>query len=51
MVNAQPVAVAIALAAGGAIKSASTVKLLTGDEWVASLQRAQGIAPQYKPAR
>lgn len=44
-------AVALALAAGGALKSARTIKLLTGDEWVDSLQKAQRLAPQYKPAR
>jgi uncharacterized protein with GYD domain len=44
-------AVALALAAGGAIKSAKTTKLLSGGEWVTALQRAQNLAPQYRPAR
>ena len=44
-------AAALALAAGGALKAAKTTKLLSGDEWVRSLQRAQTLAPQYKPAR
>jgi len=44
-------AIALAFGAGGAIKSAKTTKLLSGQEWIASLQKAQGIAPQYRPAR
>ena len=43
--------VALALAAGGAVKSARTTKLLSGQEWVASLQKAQNVAAGYKPAR
>jgi uncharacterized protein with GYD domain len=43
--------VALALAAGGAVKSARTTKLLSGQEWVASLQKAQNVAAQYRPAR
>ncbi|SRR5713226_7632552 len=42
---------AAAIAAGGAVKAAKTTKLLTGQEWIAALQKAQGIAPQYRPAR
>lgn len=42
--------IALALAAGGALKSARTTRLLSGQEWVASLQKAQRVAPQYKPA-
>ena len=44
-------AMALAFAAGGAIRAARTTKLLTGAEWVQSLQRAQEVAPQYKAAR
>jgi uncharacterized protein with GYD domain len=44
-------AIALAFAAGGAVKSARTTKLLSGHEWIESLRMAQGIAPQYKPAR
>ena len=43
--------VALALAAGGAVKLARTTKLLSGQEWVASLQKAQSVAAGYKPAR
>ena len=40
---------AMAIAAGGAVKSAKTTRLLTGQEWVESLRKAQGS--QYQPAR
>jgi uncharacterized protein with GYD domain len=41
--------IAMAVAAGGAVRSAKTTELLTGEEWVESLRKAQGS--QYKPAR
>lgn len=41
--------VAMAVAAGGAVKAAKTTRLLSGQEWVASLRKAQGS--QYRPAR
>jgi uncharacterized protein with GYD domain len=40
---------AMAVAAGGAVRSAKTTRLLTGQEWVESLRKAQGS--QYRPAR
>src|SRR5439155_13302253 len=42
---------ALAIAAGGALRSAKTTRLLSGQEWVAALRGAQNVAPQYKPAR
>lgn len=42
-------AVAIALAAGGAIKVARTTPLLSGAQWVAAMQKAPSIT--YRPAR
>jgi uncharacterized protein with GYD domain len=42
-------AFALAVAAGGAVRSARTTRLLTGGEWVESLRKAQGS--QYRPAR
>lgn len=42
-------AVAMAVGAGGAIRSARTTRLLNGEEWVESLRKAQGS--QYRPAR
>ena len=43
------VSVALAVAAGGAVKSARTTRLLSGQEWIESLRKAQGS--QYQPAR
>ena len=43
--------VALTVGAGGAIKSAKTARLLNGQEWIESLQKAQGAAAQYRPAR
>lgn len=40
---------ALAIAAGGAAKSAKTTRLLDGQEWIDSLRRAQGS--QYRPPR
>jgi uncharacterized protein with GYD domain len=42
---------ALAVGAGGAVRNAKTTKLLSGQEWVASLTGAQKVAPQYRPAR
>ena len=42
-------AVAIALGAGGAIRSAKTTPLLSGDEWVAAMTQASSVS--YTPAR
>jgi len=41
--------VALGIAAGGAIRSAKTTRLLNGQEWIESLRKAQGS--QYRPAR
>ena len=41
--------VALAVAAGGAVKSAKTTRLLSGQEWIDSLRKAQGS--EYQPAR
>jgi uncharacterized protein with GYD domain len=42
---------ALAVAAGGAVKSAKTTRLLSGQEWIESLRKAQDVSPQYRPAR
>jgi len=42
---------ALAIAAGGALRSAKTTRLLSGQEWVAALKKAQTVAPSYRPAR
>ena len=41
--------VSLAVAAGGAVRSARTTRLLSGQEWVESLRKAGGS--QYRPAR
>jgi len=38
---------ALAIAAGGAARSAKTTRLLNGQEWIESLRKAQGS--QYQP--
>jgi uncharacterized protein with GYD domain len=42
-------AFALAIAAGGAAKSAKTTRLLSGPEWIESLRMVQGS--QYRPPR
>jgi len=44
-------AVAVAIAAGGAIRAAKTTPLLTGSQWVAALRKAPAVSAQYRPAR
>jgi uncharacterized protein with GYD domain len=44
-------AVALAIAAGGAVKAAKTTPLLNGSQWVAALQKAPAVNAQYRPAR
>ncbi len=45
--DATAAALALAIAAGGATRSAKTTRLLTGEEWVNSLQKARGS--WYRP--
>lgn len=42
---------ALAVAAGGAVKAARTTKVLDGAQWVAALKGAQKISGAYKPAK
>ena len=44
-------AVAIAIAAGGAVKAAKTTPLLSGAQWVAAMEKAPEVGAQYRPAR
>ncbi|MSQ27870.1 MAG: GYD domain-containing protein [Dehalococcoidia bacterium] len=44
-------AVAMAVVAGGAVKSARTTKLLSGAQWVAALKKASSLSANYRPAR
>lgn len=49
--NESMAAIALAIAAGGAVKSAKTTVLMTGDEAVAGMKKAATVAKIYKPAR
>jgi uncharacterized protein with GYD domain len=44
-------AVALAIAAGGAVKAAKTTPLLSGPQWVAALKKAPAVSAQYRAAR
>jgi hypothetical protein len=44
-------AMALAFAAGGALKSSKTTQLMTGDQGVEALKKAANVAKTYKPAR
>ena len=49
--NESMTAIALAIAAGGAVKSAKTTVLMTGAEAVAGMKKAEAVAKVYKPAR
>jgi uncharacterized protein with GYD domain len=44
-------AIALAIAAGGAVRAAKTTPLLSGSQWVAALKKAPAVSAQYRPAR
>jgi len=44
-------AIALALGAGGALKSARTTVLMSGAEGLAAMQKAATVAKSYTPAR
>ena len=44
-------AVALAIAAGGAVKAAKTTSLLSGPQWVAALKMAPAVSAKYQPAK
>ena len=44
-------AVAMAIAAGGAVKSGKTTKLLSGAQGVEAMRKADAVAKLYSPAR
>lgn len=44
-------AVAVAVAAGGALKSAKTTPLMSSTDWLAALKKASVVASEYRPAR
>ena len=49
--NESMAGIALAIAAGGAVKSAKTTVLMTGAEAVAGMKKAEAVAKIYKPAR
>ena len=49
--NESMAAIALAVGAGGAIKSSKTTVLMTGDQGVGALKKADNVAKAYKPAR
>jgi uncharacterized protein with GYD domain len=49
--NEAMTAIALALAAGGALKASKTTVLMSGAEAVAGMKKAETIAKVYKPAR
>ena len=44
-------AIALALAAGGAVKASRTTRLMTGAQGIEILKKAQDVAKVYRPAR
>ena len=42
---------ALTVAAGAAVRSARTTKLLSSEEWVGALRKAQDVKAAYRPAR
>jgi uncharacterized protein with GYD domain len=44
-------AIALAIGAGGAVKSAQTTALMSGADGVAAMTKAASVAGAYKPAR
>jgi len=42
--------VALAVAAGGAVRSSKTTKLLSGSQWVSALKKAATVSGVYKPS-
>jgi len=49
--NESMTAIALAVGAGGAIKSSKTTVLMTGEQGVAALKKANVVAEAYSPAQ
>jgi uncharacterized protein with GYD domain len=49
--NESMAAIALAIAAGGAIKASHTTTLMTGAEFVGALKKSKDVAKDYKAAR
>lgn len=48
--HASMAAIALAIASGGALKSARTTALMSGTEALAGMKKAEAVAKVYKPA-
>ena len=48
--NASMTAIAVGVAAGGAVKSAKTTELMSGADAVAGMKKAEAVTRTYKPA-
>jgi uncharacterized protein with GYD domain len=44
-------AIALAIAAGGAVKASKTTKLMTGAQGIEAMKKADAVAKVYRPAR
>ena len=44
-------AIAVAVAAGGAVKASRTTRLMTGAQGIEMLKKAEAVAKVYRPAR
>jgi hypothetical protein len=49
--NESMAAIALAIAAGGAIKASHTTTLMTGAELLGALKKSEAVAKGYKAAR
>lgn len=49
--NESMAAIALAVGAGGAVKSSKTTLLMAGEQGVAALKKANEVAKAYRPAR
>jgi uncharacterized protein with GYD domain len=49
--NESMAAIALAVAAGGAVKASKTTVLMTAAQGVETLKKAEAVAKAYKPAR
>ena len=44
-------AIALAIAAGGALRAGMTTKLMSGTQFVNAMKKADAVAKVYRPAR
>jgi len=49
--DASAAAISVAIAAGGAVRSSKTTRLLTGAEWIDAMRKTGAVTNVYRPAR